>query len=217
MDTSTDAPAAPNHHADHPGFAGPAGLLAAVGFLFGRDRSAALAIDLAGLAPGEHVVDVGCGPGVAARRAQQAGAVVVGVDPAAVMLRVARARWRTRPDLDWRPGTAEALPVADGWADVVWSLSTVHHWADLDAGLAEARRALRPGGRLVVLERRIRDPHAVGVAGHGWTPAQARDFAARCASHGLTGAAVGEHPGRPDLLSVVARLADRAGEPGSLP
>ena len=102
---------APNHHASHPGFSGASGLFAAVSFLFGRDRAAELAIDVAALQPGERLVDVGCGPGVAVHHARSLGATAIGVDPAPVMLRVARARWRATPTVQWRLGTAEELPV----------------------------------------------------------------------------------------------------------
>ena len=81
---------APNHHADYPGFAGVGGLLAALTFTVGRAADADLAIRLTGTGPGDHVVDVGCGPGVAVRRAAASAASVVGIDPAPVMLRVAR-------------------------------------------------------------------------------------------------------------------------------
>ena len=162
----------PNHHASHPGFSGAGGLLAAVSFLLGRDRAARLAMELSGLGAGDRLVDVGCGPGVAVDHARAAGADVVGVDPAPVMLRVARLRWRADRRVDRRIGTAESVPVEDGWATVLWSLSTVHHWSDVDAALLDARRVLAPGGRLVVLERRIQDTEASGTASHGWTPEQ---------------------------------------------
>lgn len=196
---------APNHHASHPGFRGVSGLLAAVGFLTGRDAAAQLATELAELDTGDRLVDVGCGPGVAARRARWLGAEVVGVDPAPVMLRVGRLRWGTRAGIDWRVGTAESLPIDDGWATVVWSLATVHHWADVDAGLAEAHRVLRSDGRLVALERRIQDTAAPGTASHGWTPAQAESFAVRCRDAGFVDVTTGEHAGGTVLLSVVAR------------
>jgi ubiquinone/menaquinone biosynthesis C-methylase UbiE len=198
---------APNHHAHHPGFSGASGHFAAVSFLFGRDRAAQLAIELAGLQQEDHLVDVGCGPGVAVRRARALGAVAVGVDPSSAMLRVARVRWRTGPGIDWRIGTAESLPVDDGWATVVWSLATVHHWADVDTALAEARRVLAPGGRLVTLERRIHDTAAAGTASHGWTLEQAESLAAHCRRHGFSDVAVGTHEGKPTLLSVVAVCA----------
>ena len=65
--------------------------LAACGFLLGRRSVADLAVRLVDVGPDDDVVDVGCGPGVAARRAAAAGAAsVVGIDPSVEMLRVAR-------------------------------------------------------------------------------------------------------------------------------
>ena len=146
---------APNHHAHYPGFAGVGGLLAALTFTVGRAADADLAIRLTGTGPADHVVDVGCGPGVAVRRAATSAASVVGIDPAPVMLRVARRLTRTRRSsaVRYLAGTAEALPVPDDSATVVWSLATVHHWRDLDAGLEEALRVLGPTGRLLAIER----------------------------------------------------------------
>ena len=198
----------PNHHATHPGFSGASGLLAAVSFLFRRDRAAHLAIELSDLQSGDRLVDIGCGPGVAVRQARAIGAEAIGVDPAQVMLRIARLRWRSDPGIHWRIGTAESLPVDDRWAQVVWSLATVHHWADVDAALAEVRRVLTPGGRLVVLERRIHDTHARGTASHGWTPDQSDSFAEHCRRHELTNVTVSTHVGPTTILSVVAHLPD---------
>src|SRR3712207_2751108 len=83
-------PAVPNHHADHPGFAGVTGLLMGLTMVPGRGTLARLAADLVAVAPGDHVVDVGCGPGAIAREAARRGARVTGVDPAEVMLGLAR-------------------------------------------------------------------------------------------------------------------------------
>ena len=176
MPSTDDISPVPNHHADHAGFSGFSGLVAAVGFLSGREPAGRLAIELSGLTSGDRLVDVGCGPGAAAQLARREGAQVIGVDPAPVMLRVAKLRWRSS-GIIWRLGTAESVPVDDGWADVVWSLATVHHWVDIDTGLDEVCRVLAPGGRLVALERRITDPDADGVASHGWTAEQAESFA----------------------------------------
>jgi len=194
---------APNHHGDHPGFSGLSGLAAAIAFTRGRDPDAKLALRLAELKAGDRLVDVGSGPGVAARRAASLGAEVVAVDPAAVMLRVGRLVNRAK-GLRYAHGSAQALPVADGWASVVWSLATVHHWPDLDAALGEVRRVLAPGGRFVAIERQVADS-ARGLASHGWTRAQADAFAARCEAFGLS-ATVGEHAdgNRGAALSVVA-------------
>ena len=93
-----EQPAAPNHHADYPGFAGVAGLVAALSMAVGRKGDAELAVRLSGMGPGDTVVDIGCGPGVAARYAARLGATVTGVDPAPVMLRVARLLTRRRAE-----------------------------------------------------------------------------------------------------------------------
>jgi ubiquinone/menaquinone biosynthesis C-methylase UbiE len=137
---------------------------------------------------------------VAARHAAALGATVIGVDPASVMVRVAKLLTRNRR-VRYVAGAAESVPVGDGAATVAWSLSTVHHWADIDAGLAEVQRALVPGGRFVVLEKLIR-PGATGVASHGWTRRQADAFAGRLAQTGFVDVAVDVHDGRRTTLSV---------------
>jgi|SRR5215467_11938968 len=87
---TTTQPTVPNHHAHYPGFAGPAGLLATASMVLGGEGNARLAEHLSELAAGDAVVDIGCGPGTAARHATRLGASVVGIDPAPVMLRLAR-------------------------------------------------------------------------------------------------------------------------------
>ncbi|MGV0742240.1 class I SAM-dependent methyltransferase [Mycolicibacterium sp. XJ870] len=172
-----------NHHADHPGFAGVTGVLFGLVFLLVGRSKAKLAADIAQVSAEDRVVDVGCGPGNAARVAARRGARVTGVDPSSAMLRVARVVTR-KGGITWRQGTAESLPVADGSATVVWALATVHHWQDVDDGVAEARRVLAPGGRLVAIERQSPDG-ATGLASHGWTAQQAESFAALCRDAGF--------------------------------
>jgi len=202
---TTEQSCVPNHHACYPGFAGPAGLLAAASMVLGGKGNARLAERLSGLAAGDAVADIGCGPGTAARRAARAGATVVGVDPAPVMLRVARLLTRRSAHaVRYVEGSAEALPLPGSSVSVAWSIATVHHWADLDAGLHEARRVLRPGGRLMAIERLTR-PGATGLASHGWTTEQASAFADRCLAHGFTQAKMNQHgDGRRTKVSVTA-------------
>jgi ubiquinone/menaquinone biosynthesis C-methylase UbiE len=152
---------------------------------FGRKSDAQLAVRLSGMESDDRVVDIGCGPGVAVRYAARQGATVTGVDPAPVMLRVARLLTRRRTKVRYLAGAAEAIPLPDGSASVVWSIATVHHWSDVDAGLREVRRVLLPGGRLVAMERRAQRG-ARGHASHGWTEEQAAAFADRCREHGFT-------------------------------
>jgi ubiquinone/menaquinone biosynthesis C-methylase UbiE len=180
-----------NHHAHHRAFAGVSG--AAVGLTLAATGGpmARLAAELAGVERDDHVVDVGCGPGTAARRAARLGATVTAIDPARVMLRLARLL--TRGDaITWLQGAAESLPVDDARATVLWSLSTVHHWEDVERGLAEAHRVLATGGRLVAIEHRS-VPGATGLASHGWTDAQAEVFAAHCREAGFGDVTVSSH------------------------
>jgi ubiquinone/menaquinone biosynthesis C-methylase UbiE len=130
------------------------GLLGGLTMAVGRGRSVRLVADLAGVGPGDRVVDVGCGPGRFLREAAERGATVVGVDPSAQMRRMASRRipGRLRAGVSVLDGTAEHLPLEDGAATVAWAVSSFHHWTDRDAGLAELRRVLRPGGRLLIAE-----------------------------------------------------------------
>lgn len=199
----TDPALPPNHHANHPGFAGVTGLLAALSMAVGRRSDARLAVQLSGLRTGDSVVDIGCGPGVAARYAERLGATVTGVEPAPVMLRVARLLTRRRPMVRYVEGVAEAVPLADRSASIVWSIATVHHWVDIEPGLQEVRRVLRPGGRFVAIERRTR-PGASGHASHGWSDDQADAFADRCRAHGFADLRLERSPaGRRSTISVV--------------
>jgi len=191
----------PNHHADHAGFHGIGGTLAAMAFLLGRSEDARVACELTRPGCGDHVVDVGCGPGVAVRHALGTGARATGVDPALAMLRVARLT-SLRTGAVWVEGDAEALPVADGEATVVWSIATVHHWRRLHLGLAEVHRVLAPGGRFLAIERRRR-PGSTGHASHGWTDAQADVFAAACADAGFEDVAIERREVRRGVLQCV--------------
>jgi ubiquinone/menaquinone biosynthesis C-methylase UbiE len=190
MDASSARPV--NHHADYPGFSGLAGLVIGLLLLATGRASARLAMDRASVSAADRVVDIGCGPGSAVRAAARRGAAVTGVDPALIMLRLARALSRNQSRVAWCEGAAEDLPVPDGSATVVWSLATVHHWKDVRSGLAEARRVLAPAGRFLVIERRVR-PGTNGLASHGWTDDQAQTFAAGCRVAGFDSVRTDQH------------------------
>ena len=115
------------------------------------------------LAPGERVVDVGCGAGldtlVAARMVGPSGHVV-GVDMTPDMLERARAAAEAAgaSNVELRPGYAEELPVPDGWADVVISNGVLNLAPDKEAAFAELARVLRPGGRLQIGDLLVERP-----------------------------------------------------------
>jgi ubiquinone/menaquinone biosynthesis C-methylase UbiE len=175
--------------------------------VFGRKGDAQLAARLSQMGPSDIVVDIGCGPGVAVRYAARLGATVSGVDPAPVMLRVARILTRPRARVRYLDGAVETIPLPDVSASVVWSIATVHHWSDIDAGLLEVRRVLLFGGRLVAMERRA-EPGARGHQSHGWTDEQAMVFADRCREHGFTNVHLEQATiGRRSTVSVVASVS----------
>ncbi|MCT7660017.1 class I SAM-dependent methyltransferase [Mycobacterium deserti] len=202
MDTSNPLPV--NHHADHPGFSGATGMLFGLFFLLVGRANARLAVEVAKVSADDRVIDIGCGPGGAVREALRRGAEATGVDPSPAMLRVARLVTRTSARVTWVRGAAERIPAEDGWATVVWSLATVHHWKDVAAGLREAHRVLAPRGRLLAVERQV-EPGATGVASHGWTRDQAQSFAAQCRTMGFESVDVGEgETGRGGVWTVSA-------------
>jgi ubiquinone/menaquinone biosynthesis C-methylase UbiE len=189
---NTPSASAVNHHADHPGFTGASGLMIGLGMLIGGRFRARLAADLAHASDSDHVVDIGCGPGNAVRAAARRGARATGVDPAPVMLRLARTFTRDTARIAWSQGTAEDLPLPDGSATVVWTLATVHHWKDVTSGLAEVARVLASSGRFLAIERSVR-AGATGLASHGWTDQQVQSFAAQCRQAGFDAVRIDKH------------------------
>jgi ubiquinone/menaquinone biosynthesis C-methylase UbiE len=115
-------------------------------------------IALARIAPGEDVLDVGCGTGEITMRAKtRTGPTgsVAGIDPSPEMIAVASQKAaQAGLDIDYRVAAVEALPFAESTFDVVVSSLMMHHLpADLKPrALAEIRRVLKPGGRLVIVD-----------------------------------------------------------------
>ncbi len=105
------------------------------------------------LAPGERVVDAGCGAGfdsfVAAGMVGPQGRVV-GIDMTSEMLDKARgtASSLRMANVEFREGLLEQMPIEDGWADVVVSNGVINLCADKRATFDEITRVLRPGGVL---------------------------------------------------------------------
>jgi demethylmenaquinone methyltransferase/2-methoxy-6-polyprenyl-1,4-benzoquinol methylase len=110
-----------------------------------RERSA----ELARVAPGSRALDVATGTGDLAIALRERGADVVGVDFAEKMLEIAR---RKAPEIDFRTGNALALEFGDDSFDAATVGFGARNFSDLDQGLREMARVVRPGGRVVVLE-----------------------------------------------------------------
>jgi demethylmenaquinone methyltransferase / 2-methoxy-6-polyprenyl-1,4-benzoquinol methylase len=97
----------------------------------------------------DRVLDACCGTGDLAIGARERGAHVTGLDFSEQML--ARAR-RKDAHVEWVQGDALALPFADASFDAATVGFGIRNVSDLEAGLRELRRVLRPGGRLGILE-----------------------------------------------------------------
>jgi demethylmenaquinone methyltransferase/2-methoxy-6-polyprenyl-1,4-benzoquinol methylase len=99
--------------------------------------------------PGDRVLDACCGTGDLALADAEAGGVVTGVDFSERMLERARKKSEA---IEWVAGDALALPFTDGSFEAVTVGFGVRNLDDLERGLAELRRVLKPGGRLGILE-----------------------------------------------------------------
>jgi demethylmenaquinone methyltransferase/2-methoxy-6-polyprenyl-1,4-benzoquinol methylase len=99
--------------------------------------------------PGDGVLDACCGTGDLAIAGARAGGVVTGLDFSERMLERAR---RKAPEIEWVQGDALALPFENGSFDAATVGFGVRNLDDLEAGLRELARVLRPGGRVAVLE-----------------------------------------------------------------
>ncbi|MFC6086568.1 class I SAM-dependent methyltransferase [Sphaerisporangium aureirubrum] len=132
-------------------FARPSGLLGRLaGWAMVRtNRRQEELLPLIGLRPGEHVLEVGHGPGALLRLLTDSPAErVYGVDPSPEMR--AQASRRTRGRAEIREGSAQHTGYPGSRFDCVISVNNVALWPDLSGCVHELSRILRPGGRLAV-------------------------------------------------------------------
>ncbi len=136
----------------------PAGILGwLLAHVMAKETAAANAVTmtLAEIGGGDHVLDVGCGPGVAvatiARRLTTGR--IVGLDPSGTMIGLATRANRAaiaQGTAVIEQGDAARLPHAASSFDRILSTHTMYFWADLERVAQELRRVLKPGGRLVL-------------------------------------------------------------------
>ena len=152
--------------------------------LFGQ-RADLLAL-LALLGGDWTVGDLGCGTGPVTAAVAPFVRRVLAIDTSAAMLSAARSRLASLSNVELRAGELEALPLADGELDVAVLSLVLHYAADPAAVLAEARRVLLPGGRLLIVDML---PHGraeyAQTMGHVWLGFQPERLAAWLASAGF--------------------------------
>ncbi|MBL7257178.1 class I SAM-dependent methyltransferase [Paractinoplanes lichenicola] len=124
-------------------------------FRLGRklyDRVVADAHEL-GLPDGTRVLDVGTGPGRIPRAlaAVEPTWVIDGIDLSPQMIEYARGQGGR---VTFSVGDVAALPYPDASFDLIVSSLSQHHWSQVDAGIRDLRRVLRPGGRLWIYDVR---------------------------------------------------------------
>jgi len=121
------------------------------------------------LDPGWTIGDLGCGTGRVAEAIAPFVGRVIAVDGSAAMLRAARRRLSAFGNVDVRQGPLEALPIVDGSLDAATLVLVLHHVPEPERVLAEAARALAPGGRLLVVDMLPHDREEYRrTMGHLW-------------------------------------------------
>lgn len=123
-------------------------------FLFVPVQNATISEAVTHFSSVDAALDVGCGTGRLLRRMARRfpNAELVGVDPAAGMVKQARAAQADGKRIEFVNGFVERLPFPDAHFDLVLTTLSFHHWADQKQGLHEIRRVLRSGGYFVLTD-----------------------------------------------------------------
>ena len=165
--------------------------------LFGNDSEMFPLLGL--LDPTTTLGDLGAGTGhFTARVAPFVGRVVM-VDASEEMLEAAHDRLDGTPNVELRRGDLEDLPIDDGELDVAVLLLVLHYVVDPPTILKEARRALKPGGRLIMVDMRTHSREGYQEEmGHVWPGFDEADLAGWHRDAGLADFAYRPLPARPE-------------------
>ena len=109
------------------------------------------AMEWFGIGEGDRVLDVGCGTGFATEGLLQHTDDVHGLDQSRHQMEKAFAKFGARDRVRFYRGDAERLPFADDAFDKVWSSGSIEYWPNPVDALAEFRRVVKPGGRVLVV------------------------------------------------------------------
>lgn len=139
-------------------FGNPQGMLGSItGQLMARMNQGRInwAVSLLKVKPGERILEIGFGPGVAIQQiAEHTNAgLIAGVDVSDIMMKQASKRNTAairegRVELQY--GSALDLPYPDDQFDRAFAINSMHHWPDQAQGAAEMRRVLKPGGQVLI-------------------------------------------------------------------
>ena len=121
------------------------------------------------LDPSLVIGDLGCGTGAVTAWLSLFCERIIAVDASKEMLEAARENLAGRKGIQFRHGSLEKLPIADGELDVALMMLVLHHLPEPRRVLAEAARTLKPGGRLLVLDMMPHDREEYRQSmGHIW-------------------------------------------------
>ena len=109
------------------------------------------AIDHLEIETGDRVLDVGCGTGFGTEGLKGRTDRILGLDQSPHQMAKARDRLDETELLGFTMGDAERLPIQSNTFDAAWSSGSIEYWPNPAEGLAEMRRVVKPGGRVVVV------------------------------------------------------------------
>jgi ArsR family transcriptional regulator len=151
------------------------------------------------LDPSWTVGDLGCGTGRISEALAPVVREVIAVDGSPEMLEAARGRLTDFGNVKIRESELEKLPIEDHRLDAATLFLALHHLPEPEAALREARRVLKPGGRLLVVDMLPHDREEYRQQmGHVWLGFSEAQIGRMLASAGFTGARVRPLPADPE-------------------